>query len=439
MAFKTNADIVNGEYGKWEYDSNSKSMVFKPLGKAVTIEAITENIETNKANACLLLSFDYLGRKKYFEIPRRAISDPTLLQDLADAGADVTKKHFNVFVDTLRQQELEIEATGVGSKKVYTHLGWKTMTIHLSTGGSVNKLCYRASNLVGPYNATYDGSMKINPMGTFDEWKAMVENEIIGHPPAEVVMLAGLSAVVNGLISTKTTGENPIIHLNGHSSTGKSAIAIAAASAYGEPFDGSRNVTDSYGITKTMQSCYGSWSATENATLGRCSGNRGFLIVLNELGKFRGGGSNATCDMSSLVYSMSEGTDKLRMNQDYTVSQLEGFTTTILSVGERSLLDKCKDKADGIRLRVLELDMPMTTSAENADKIKAVSRKNNGWAAPMMADYIINNGGLSMVEKIYRRWQKDLLNIWPDTPMKERFVENSLHCSLPPLNWLKLR
>ena len=64
----------------------------------------------------------------------------------------------------------------------------------------------------------------------------------------------------------------------------------------------------------------------------------------------------------------------------------------------------------------------MTTSAENADRIKAISKKNNGHAAPMMADYIINNGGLRMVLKTYDRWRSKLLAIWPNTPSGARFV-----------------
>ena len=138
--------------------------------------------------------------------------------------------------------------------------------------------------------------------------------------------------------------------------------------------------------------------------------------MLNELGKYRG------ADMGSIVYNLSEGTDKLRMNKDLSVRQMEGYNTTILSVGEHSLLERCQNKADGLRVRVLELDMPMTTSAENADNIKAVCRKHNGWAAPMLAEYIINNGSIKMVLDIYDKWRSELLAIWPDTPSRERFV-----------------
>lgn len=416
--FKTNAKISNGMYGVNEFNEKLKAMVFTPLGKAAYIDSITRDIETNLVK--FVLFWDYLGETVYFELTRKSISDHTMMQDLIEAGADVTKKNFNVFVDTLRLQEADMEASGVGSKKVYSHLGWKTIPIPHPNGGTVKKLCYRASTMIGPCNAEYIGPLKVSPMGTFEAWKDMVDKEIIGHIPAEVVMLASLSAVVNGLISAHTTGENPIIHLNGLSGTGKSAIAMAGCSCFGEPFDGERRVYDSNGIPSSQISCYGSWSATENATLGRCAGNRGYLIILNELGKFKGAGSGG--DMSSIVYNLAEGTDRLRMNKKLEVNQMEGYSTTILSIGELSLLECCKNKADGIRVRVLELDMPMTTSAANADRIKAISRKNNGWAAPMLAEHIINNGGIKMVLNIYDRWCSQLLSVWPDTPSKDRFI-----------------
>ena len=91
MAFKTSAAIQNGEYGRMEYDAQTKTWNFVPLGKEVTITGITENIETEQVR--LQVVFDYLGRPKPYEITRKATSDPALLQELIDVGADVTKRH----------------------------------------------------------------------------------------------------------------------------------------------------------------------------------------------------------------------------------------------------------------------------------------------------------------------------------------------------------
>lgn len=408
MAFKTNADIQNDEYGQWTYDAKSKSMVFIPLGKAVTIESITDDIETGAVT--LLLSFDFLGVKKYLEVPHKILADPLFLHELCEAGADVTKKTFHIFVDTLRLQELEMEANGIPADKVYSKIGWKTC--QTATG---KKLCYRADTMIGD-SGRYIGNLKVKPMGSFVAWKNLVEQDVLGHIPLEIALLAGLSAVVNGLISTVTTGENPLIHIMGISGSGKSTAGLLCASVSGEPFDGERRIYDQHGIPSSQISVYGSWAATENATIARCAGNRGCVVVLNEIGKFKGN------DLSTLIYNLSEGTDRLRMTKELKTKLPEGYSTTIVSIGEHSLLGRCASKADGLRSRVLEIDQPMTSSAEQADRIKSVCRKNNGHAAPKLAEYIINNGGIKNVLTIYDECRKKLLEIWPDTPSRERFV-----------------
>jgi len=209
--FETNVDIVKGEYGIWEYNEKKKAKVFKALGKAVAIDSITDNIETGSVQ--LELSFDYIGEEKHYTLSRTAYSDHMLLQELAGVGADITKKNFNVFIDSLRLQEADMEAAGIGTQKVYEHLGWISIPTIDSSGNYSKKLCYRANTLIGPCNADYIGPLKLKTMGSFEAWKAMVEDEIIGHPPAEVTMLASLSAVTNGLISTHTTGENAMINV----------------------------------------------------------------------------------------------------------------------------------------------------------------------------------------------------------------------------------
>jgi hypothetical protein len=110
------------------------------------------------------------------------------------------------------------------------------------------------------------------------------------------------------------------------------------------------------------------------------------------------------------------------MTKELKTKLSEGYSTTIVSIGEHSLLGRCASKADGLRSRVLEIDQPMTSSAEQADRIKSVCRKNNGHAAAMLAEYIINNGGIKNVLTIYDECRKKLLEIWPDTPSRERFV-----------------
>lgn len=416
MSFFTNADIINGKYGRWKpANSKNKQAEFIPLGKAITVENVTRNIETNEVH--LILAHEYLGEKINARIPRKDLADHTLLQDLAKTGADIAKKDFDVLVDTLRIQEHLMEANGYGAERVYSHLGWKSMP-KLDMDGNVigSKLCYRAATMIGEYSARYDGTLVVEPKGSFEGWRDMVLKEVLGHPPLEFALVAALAAPINGLIATSTTGENPLVHIHGLSGTGKTTAAILGSSTSGEPFDGERTVSDRYGILTRKRSVYGSWSGTENGILGQCSGNRGAVIVLNELGKFRGK------DLTSLIYNFSEGTDKIRLSKDMVPYQLEGYTTVFISVGEFSILEVCKSKADGLRSRVMEIEGALTASADHADRIKAACRRHNGWAAPMMAEYIIYNMGMKKVLEVYNLYCGALKARWPETPGKERFV-----------------
>ena len=416
MSFKTKASMQNGYYGHWVWDGNKQARVFEPLGKAINIDRITDNIETDDTQ--LTLSFDYIGETKRVTIDREELADNTLIKTLAAKGADVTKKHFDILVDTLRRQEELLEVNGHCTDKVYTHLGWFRLPAYKQDGtraGSI--LCYRANHLIGGYPAKYIGPYAIAPTGSYDAWRDMVINDVVSVPTMAFVLIVSLSAVVNGLLSPVTTGENPIVHLCCGSSTGKTTALFLATSAYAAPFDGERRCQSKTGEIKVQRSIYGSWGSTENATITQCAGNRGSIIVLNELGKFNGK------DMTRIVYNLSEGTDKTRLNSNMEAYTSEGYATTILSAGEISLLGRCADKLEGLQNRVMEIDQPLTTDANHSRRIKETCRHHNGWAAPILAEYIIQNGGLPMVLALYKGHCEGLSTRLPDTPAKDRFIE----------------
>lgn len=421
--FDTNAAIVDGQYGKYEYNHKTGDYEFTSLGNAIYIERITSNIETGKIR--LLLSFEYLKKVKQISIDRKLLSEYSLIEILADVGADVTKKNFDIIVDTLRMQEKEMMNNNVQVFNEYDHLGWIEVPICDDDGNEIGKeLCYRAYRLIGkvPYKekgaikGSYIGPYKVKPMGSYKAWKKLVKDEVLGHIALEVVLLAGLSAIVNGLISTSTTNENPIFHIYGLSGTGKSTAAILAASVFGEAFHGTKIANKKSG-TVCQQSIYSSWGSTENALIASCAGNRGAAIILNELGKFKG------TDLSSAVYNFSEGTDKHRLNKELHPSISEGYSTAFISVGELSLLECCKKKENGLYNRVMEIDDVLTDSADHSKRITSGCKANNGWASIALAHHIIQEGGKEYVLKIFNQYNQKLKEKWPDTPNKERFIE----------------
>ncbi len=401
-----NVDIQKGFYGVVKYDKDGNEIGFSAYGKAVYLDSISESIENGDVS--WRLRFSYLGRQKYVDLHKQEISDKKLISLLAGKGADVTAKYFDTFIDTLRLQESQINF----AIRSYKNVGW----IRVDEQGQGVQWRYRCCKLVGSHDGEYTGDLHLKPKGSFKEWVMMVKNEVLGKPALETVLVAALSAVVVGLIVDVTTGENPIVHMNFSSGKGKSTVCYLAASTAGEPFDGKKQVTDKYGVNSEKISVYGSWGSTEKATITSHAGNRGMVAVLNELGKFAGR------DMTEIVFNLSEGTDIVRLNKELKKVVSEGFATTFISCGEMSLVKRCKRKLEGLNIRVLEIEEQMTLSAEHSRRIKDGARKHNGWAAPKLAKFIIDNGGKEMVKYLYDQVLLELLQKAP-CDISDRFIE----------------
>ena len=103
MSITTKAAIQNDYYGKFVYDSNSKTYNFEPLGKAVIIDEVYESLETREVN--YVLSWDFFGSKKTLRISKGELFDSRLITQLTTQGADIPNKHYNVFLDSIRLQE----------------------------------------------------------------------------------------------------------------------------------------------------------------------------------------------------------------------------------------------------------------------------------------------------------------------------------------------
>lgn len=417
MSFDTSAVIQGGSYGRRKFDKNDNPY-FQEYGKAIYVDEIIDNIETQET--FLKLSFRHRdGKTKRLTLPHQGIGDNSIVTELAKAGADAPKQNANLIIDTLRLQEDEIENSGQGVSKVYENLGWIQLPYEDNNGQIVGaKLCYRGANLLGHIKAKYSGDYKVTTQGSYQVWREMVINEILGRTTLEVLLIAGLSAVVNGIVAPLSTGENPIIHISYPSGKGKSTIGYLIASTAGEPFSGQRSIYQRNGTIKSQRSLYRSWGSTETAIIAGCAGNRGSVIVFNELSKLPKG-----VNVDNLLYHLSEGSDKDRGNVELKVQQSDYYATTFISLGETSLLEKCRGKEEGLRIRVMEIEKPLTDSAEHSRKITETCISNNGFAAPMLANYIINNGGSDTVMKIYKQYVNELPAKMPNTPSQKRFIQ----------------
>lgn len=417
MAIKkisTKAAIKDGSYGSLTLDAKTGEWKFLPLGDAITLHEVQENIENGSVD--YVLSFESFFKRKYVKVDGKDICNYTLLDKLSDAGANVAKKNFDIIVDTIRLQLDEMQERGPGKINTYEHLGWIQVPIKDAEGNVVaEKLCYRADTLIGD-SGKYTGIYAVKPKGKFSVWCVMIEEEVVGNIPLELVTLIGMSAIVNGLISPYTTHESPIFHIYYISRSGKSTAAKLCCSVSSEVFNGEKRCYDEFGMPVRNTSLYGTWGATENATITQCEGNHGAVMIYNEASKFRGN------DMTQILYNLSEGSDKVRLNKDMKVYLSEGYATSFLSVGEHDIYSRCKDKSEGLRNRVMQISEPLTKDAAHSDRILKVCREHSGHAGPMLAEYIIENGGVSYCLGIYEKYREILSEIIPKSKFRDTFI-----------------
>lgn len=415
MSIDTNVRIQGGYYGVMV--GTSKKQYYKKLGKLAVLEEILESIETD--DIFLKLSCDYFGRTKIAYIEHGDTIEPKLGKELSNLGFDITKATFDAFVDSIRIQEEAHEASGTIPIAVYSSLGWVEMPFEdPNTGKIVYQACYRGRKLFGTTQPSrYLGNYCIERIGDFAAWKQLMIDDILPYPALQLVLVAALSAVIVGLLAIKIPIENPIIHLNLPSGKGKSTAGYVAAATAGRPFDGTLTAIDEDGKVVEKQSLYQSWGATDNAMVATQAGNRGVVTVLNELGK------NLTKNMTRLIFDLSEGSDKKRLNTSLKARISKGYSTTFISTGESSLLGKCDTKLEGLAVRVMEITKPLTKDAEHANRIKEGCFNNCGFATPKLAQYIIRKGGVDYVLPIYQNWLAKLRARFPKGNNSERFVE----------------
>ena len=415
MGIQTIASYQGDQYGIFK--KKGKGFQFDPLGKLPVLEEVLESVEDD--SMFLKLSTSVHGRRKVAYIKHGDLLDPQMCRDLADLGFDVTRRLTEHFVDVIRLQEEYMEAHGPAPTAAYASLGWIQIPYEDPNTGQIDfELCYRSSKLVGSAcSARYIGSYDIEPTGDYDAWRQLMETEIIPYPALQLVLVAALSAVIVGLLSTKIPIENPIVHLNLPSGKGKSTAGYVAASTAGKPFDGTMTAVDEDGKVVEKLSLYQSWGATDNAMVATQAGNRGVVTVLNELGK------SLTKNMTRLIFDLSEGSDKKRLNTDLKARISKGYSTSFISTGESSLLEKCDTKLEGLAVRVMEITSSLTKDAEHANRIKDGCFANCGFAAPKLAQYIIRKGGVEYVLPIYKEWVAKLRERFSKGPSMERFVE----------------
>lgn len=371
-------DIINGQYGYYtEPKKKGECSVFIPCGSAVEVVEVLINLESMKRKL-KIRTYDCIGYGTEIDMPRSSMTEQGILS-LTDYGVQVDKKSAGVLLKCIENEEMN-------APQIYEHsdLGFARHNEEIIFKG------YKALEI----ESNYVGGLEIKPHGSFKRWKKMVREEVLGTE-MEVVLATALSATVLDFIHNEYPVDNILMSLVGNSSSGKTTALNLAVSAGALPATAKKSLLLSF-------------VDTELSIVHRIPSS--FPVGIDEY-------SAADRNITKLIYTLANGSERNRMNKDLSMADTRDFHTAIFTSSECSILDSAC-KYEGLRARVMEFyDISWTTSGESADKIKTVCLSNYGWAVPKMAEYLLGVDKGSLI---------DVCEEWAQSYRDKRTDENAL-------------
>lgn len=358
--------IQDGCYGVWE--DYKGQMVFSPLGNAVYVSAIYSDINTG--HKTMKLNFvDSAGRRNDLDFPRGDLTETGVLS-LASLGVQVTKQTAKTLIWSIQNQEPEAEQ----------YLYHKKLGFIEYNGRKV----FLGAEGIG-VDSIYTGGLSIKAHGTYEEWISMVQSEVIGNTPLELILAVGVSGLFVDFLKDDISLENIIVHCINESSTGKTTAALLAVSCGGSPsFKGDGLVY--------------SFADTQNALI--ASFNSSFPALIDE-------GSLCRWNPTNFLYNLAMGKEKRRLSKELELTDSAYFRTAIIVTSEKSLLNMC-DENSGLLVRNIEFEgVQWTKNAASADKIKSVIQTNYGFLVPMVVERLLEieqNGSKQQLLDSYWNW-----------------------------------
>ena len=360
------------ETGIFERLDNGK---YVQISKYMILKSIRRDTDAGKYKA--VIRYKSFFEIKEIEVDRDIYLNKNKLIELINFGLDVRHSNVAKLVEYFREYEETIhEITNVHSK--------------IGFSKNKGKDIYKLYKCVG-IESIYIGTYAIEPKGTKEVYEKMLMEEVYGKCELEFIIISSLSAVVLGYIGELLGLDSIIIHMSGNSSTGKSTCLKLAISLFAYP-------------DVKKQSLYKSYNATNNALLNMLGGIKGVPFALDELSM------SSSNNFTKFVYAMANGADKDRLNKLSELKEKETWLTTILSNGEKSLVDNSNKNA-GIHVRVIEAtNFSWTKDAENSEKINRTILESYGHIGFEFAEYImkidkneIKERVVKMREEIYKK------------------------------------
>jgi putative DNA primase/helicase len=364
------------------------------ISEPMFVKETVQNLDTK--DVYVKLCYRYKGKFHEIEIGMGQLIPSELLK-LSGKGLDVSHEYHKLVATFLREQQKLTP-----HREVYREVGW-----HEEEDGNLVFRHHHVLSKEAKQNIIHDikgGFFNLEPNGSLDAWKRMIEEEVKGNTPLEMIVCAGFSSVLVGYLSRfYDEVDTLLIHLAGDSTKGKTTAALLAVSIMGMPSNKKK------GLQKT-------WNGTSNAIINMMSGNYGIPIVLDELSM-----SHAK-SLTSELYVLTAGQEKSRLNDEMKQRKQGTWATTILSTGEQSIFERTSQNV-GLTVRAFDFsNITWTSSAANADAIRKVIQNNYGHAGIAFIQYLFDSG-LHIIEETWEKWQAVCLEALPDSPFRTRIAK----------------
>jgi hypothetical protein len=341
--------------------------LYTEIGTAIRINKVTRNIETNEMK--VNLSFNVGNSKVPIVLPFEDINIKGIkkLRKFGILFDDCYAKHYVYYLleelrKILRDEHFENE---------HTNLGWA-----LYDRKHVFNL-FQGIN----YQSLYNGPLKLEPLGSYDTWKAMINSEVLENPLLELSLAVGFTAPLIKIIQEETNIESLLVNFVGKSSKGKTTATMLALSPWGNP-------TKRNGLLLT-------YNSTDAAILSSLSGNYGVPIGLDDTST-RAKKEN----LSEFIYQIVDGLDKDRYKAHSKNHERGEWCTTIISSSEIAMLQNANQRLQGLRVRQIEISGPLTSSQENSANITNTCLNNYGHA------------GIEFVEGLFKYDRTEIVAGW---------------------------
>lgn len=356
MALNGDIGKEKGYLGKYRMQKDGTTS-FEPKCKSVELVKRIKVIETNTYK--LLLEWYDNGVKQSIEVDRQELAK-CKSGYLLSKGLDFYEHSATIILKYIQQQE-----EFVGLVLRHQGVGWITHE---------GERVFRSNQLItsnqSSLKSKYSGKMAIEPQGSVDTYKQMLEDEVVGYTPAEMSLVMGASSVVNGYLGKENNNESLLINNFNDSSKGKSIGLLLAVSTSSKPsVQGNTHST--------------TWNSTPNYIAACLRDNHGMCFGIDE-------GSLIKGDISQMIYMLAGGEERGRQRPDLKIRDSGNWVTTIISTSEGSLMELVNQNG-GIPNRLFEFGyVTWTKSAESANKIKRCIQDNYGFLANDLAEYLVN-------------------------------------------------